>query len=59
MSALAQQPLAPSGVINENGKQRLGRNKFCKGKKCYKLSFITDTFGILFSLNLEIKMMPK
>lgn len=35
-----------SFIINKNGKQKLGRNKFCKNKKCYKLSLIVDINGI-------------
>lgn len=35
-----------SFIANKNGKQSLGRNKYFKNKKCYKLSFITDSNGI-------------
>lgn len=41
-SKLKYQSIDTSFIINKNGKQNLGRNKYCKNKNCYKLSFLVD-----------------
>jgi len=42
-----------SFILNKNGKQKISRNKYNKNKKCYKLSFITDSNGIPNSVVVE------
>jgi len=50
---LKYQSIDSSFIMNKNGKQRLGRNKFFKNKNCYKLSFIVDTYGFPLSIHIN------
>lgn len=50
---LKYQSIDTSFIMNKNGKQKLGRNKYFKNKRCYKLSFIVDSLGMPNSIHID------
>lgn len=50
---LKYQSIDTSFIMNKNGKQNIGRNKYFKNKMCYKLSFIVDSNGIPNSVSVN------
>jgi hypothetical protein len=42
-----------SFIYNLNGKERIGRNKFYKNKKCTKLSLIIDNNNVPLSIIIK------
>ena len=52
-SKLKYQSIDTSFVMNKNGKQKLGRNRFFKNKNAYKISFIVDTNKLPVSIDID------